>query len=262
MFTKVEGNVRGEAAGLRWLGQAQTNGGAHVAKVLDVNSRALRIEYIQSAAPTPSRAEAFGAALARTHAAGAPWWGCPPPGWTGPGWMGQSQTPLILTAEEAPLTWGEFYADFRLFPFADRLLKRGMIDQDDSMLFRRLAERLRNGDFDSAQPALLAEHGNPVARIHGDLWAGNVLYDDSDTGASLIDPMAHGGHAETDLAALTVFGFPYLDLVYRGYNQCSLLDDGWEERIGLHQLTMVIMHADLFGGSYTAHALSIARQYL
>ena len=58
-----------------------------------------------------------------------------------------------------------------------------------------------------------------VARLHGDMWAGNVLDRGGPTGAALIDPMAHGGHAETDPAALAVFGFPYLEEVYAGYDE-------------------------------------------
>ena len=78
----------------------------------------------------------------------------------------------------------------------------------------------------------------------------------------LIDPAPSGGHAESDLAALGVFGQPYLEEIYRGYNQVSPLASGWQERINLHQIHMLAVHANLFGGSYGSHTVDLARQYL
>jgi hypothetical protein len=43
-------------------------------------------------------------------------------------------------------------------------------------------------------------------RVHGDLWSGNV-HIDQDGAPWLVDPAAHGGHRETDLAMLALFGF-------------------------------------------------------
>ncbi|MFT0848257.1 fructosamine kinase family protein [Actinomycetaceae bacterium L2_0104] len=261
-FVKSGTNPRGEAAGLAWLARAESSGGARVARVIDVQEDRLEIVYVDEAAASAARARMFGRALAHTHAAGAPWWGCPPEGWQGPAWVGNSRTPLVLESEQAPVSWGEFYAAYRIEEFARRLRESGVIEEGSSGIFARLAERLRDGDFDSPQPALVGEAGHAVARVHGDMWAGNVLYDGSATGATLIDPMAHGGHAETDLATLSVFGFPYLDQVYAGYDEESPLADGWRERIELHQLGIVIMHADLFGGSYVASSVDLARRYL
>ena len=102
------------------------------------------------------------------------------------------------------------------------------------------------------------------ARLHGDLWAGNVLWDGSSqaqTGGALIDPMAHGGHAESDLAMLALFGYPYLDDVIAAYDELSPLADGWHERVGLHQLAPLLLHCVLFGGAYVAQTLGVARRY-
>ncbi|WP_166997931.1 fructosamine kinase family protein [Paramicrobacterium fandaimingii] len=261
-FVKSGPNPLGEAAGLRWLAEAHSDGGARIAEVIDVSEQRLEIEHIDSAPPSAAGARAFGAALARTHAAGASWWGCPPDGWSGPAWVGNSQTPLVVNDAEAPATWGQFYAQHRIEEFARRLRADGVIGADDARLYDRLAARLDNGDFDVAQPQLVRGAGHAVARVHGDMWSGNVLYDGASTGAALIDPMAHGGHAETDLATLSVFGFPYLDDVYAGYDEASPLADGWSERVGLHQLGIVIMHAHLFGGSYIGASARLAEQYV
>ena len=262
VFRKSGPNLPGEAVGLRWLAEAQSAGGASVAEVLSVSPEQLELEYIESAPPTADRARRFGRALAHTHAAGAEWWGCAPPSWTGPAYLGNSRTPLVLDPSAAPATWGEFYADYRIANFARQVAAKGLFSSSDVAVFDRLTDRLRAGDFDAPQPALVRAAGHDVARVHGDMWAGNVLYDNSETGATLIDPLAHGGHGETDLATLTVFGFPHLEEVYAGYHAESPLAVGWRERIALHQLGIVIMHADLFGGGYAPRAVALARQYV
>ncbi|KAB1644896.1 fructosamine kinase family protein [Gulosibacter chungangensis] len=261
-FKKSPGNPRGEAAGLRWLAAGEARGGAHVAEVISVTDRVLEIEYLPSTRPTAEAARAFGGALAVTHAAGASWWGCPPDGWVGGANVGNSRTPLVLDEAQAAASWGEFYARSRILEFADRLRESGSITTAEYGVFAELAERLRAGDFDVPQPSLVRAAGFEVARVHGDMWSGNVLYDGGATGASLIDPMAHGGHAETDLGTLAVFGFPYLDEVYRGYHAASPFAPGWEDRIALHKLGILIMHADLFGGGYIGESLRIAKSYL
>ncbi len=255
-------NLAGEAAGLRWLAQAEPDGGTHIAPVISVDRQELVIGRVQESSPTSRDAALMGASLAHMHAAGAPWWGAPPVGWPGPDWVGRSRTPLVTDQRQAPATWGEFYAQYRIDVFARRLRDAGTINSDQVRTFDAVSRRLRKGDFDVPQPALLQARGQSVARLHGDLWAGNAMYDGGATGATLIDPMAHGGHAETDLAALSVFGFPRLSEVYAGYDAESALAAGWQERIALHQLTMIIMHAVLFGGGYTASALELAGQYV
>ena len=87
------------------------------------------------------------------------------------------------------------------------------------------------------------------------LWAGGT------TGAVLIDPLARGDHAETDLGMLALFGLPYLDDVLAAYNEISPLADGWPVRLTLHALSPLMFHALLFGGGYGAQALSIARRF-
>jgi fructosamine-3-kinase len=259
---RVGDDPLGEAAALRWLAAAEPAGGARIARVVSADAEALVLERVAEARASAAGARAFGAALARTHAAGAAWWGCPPPGWPGEPWMGRSRTPLVTDPDAAAPTWGGFYAACRIDPFARRLRDGGAIDADDAAVFDRLSVRLRDGEWDAAQPALVAAAGHAVARVHGDMWSGNVLYDGGATGAALIDPMAHGGHAETDLGTLSVFGFPFLADVYAGYDAASPFADGWRERIPLHELGIVIMHADLFGGGYTGAALDLARRYV
>ena len=97
----------------------------------------------------------------------------------------------------------------------------------------------------------LAGPPEPPARLHGDLWAGNIVWT-AERHAVLVDPAAHGGHRETDLAMLGLFGLPQLARVQAAYHEVHPLADGWQERQPLHQLFPLLVHAALFGGGYPA----------
>ena len=77
----------------------------------------------------------------------------------------------------------------------------------------------------------------------------------------LIDPAAYGGHRELDLAMLALFGLPHLPRVLEAYQEARPLADGWEERIPLHQLFPLLVHAALFGGGYGTRAAEAASRY-
>lgn len=251
----------GEAASLRWLAEAEASGGIRVAKVISAGHDHLVEERIETGHPTAAAARKIGEGLARTHAAGAPWWGCPPANWEGTAFQIQHSRTPVVPAGKPVATWGEFFAEYRIRSYLKVLRDRGDYSLSECALIDRVAGRVENGDFDTLQPKLVQaavdDPATPVAcaRLHGDLWAGNMLWDadkNSPTGGMLIDPMAHGGHAETDLALLQLFGFPYLDEVLRGYQAASPLADGWQDRVGLHQLTPLLLHCVLFGGGYLA----------
>lgn len=232
-----------EKAGLEWLAHAESAGGARVVRVVSNDSDGLVEEHIASTQPSARAARDFGARLAITHELSSGTWGCGPRGWEGPGYQGPNANllPLSLTPHS---TWGSMYATERIRP----LLPDSGIRGADAQAFDDLCGRLEAGDFDTP---------DRPARLHGDLWSGNVLW--SHDGVVLIDPSAHVGHRETDLAALALFGAPFLDDILTGYQSVHPLSPGWEGRVGLHQLSMVLMHAVVFGGSYRQHAVQIAR---
>ena len=230
-----------EAAGLRWLA---VPGGVPVAEPLDVSPTQLTITRLDSAPPTVSDAEDFGRRLAVTHDAGARYFGVPPDGWRGDGYIGTVPLPH---ASEPVTSWGEFYANLRLRPYLRAARDEGIYLDD----VERVCARLEAGAYD--------DPSDESCRIHGDLWSGNVLW--TPDGVHLIDPAAHGGHRETDLAMLALFGLPRLDRVLRAYDEAHPLADGWRDRIGLHQLHPLVVHVVLFGGSYVTQALELARRY-
>lgn len=278
-----------EALGLTWLAEPMADGGAHVVPVT-AGPGWIDEPRLAAGTVTASAAEAFGRALAVTHAAGAPVFGAAPPGWDGRTQMGRSNERISPCEREpdgvAPRRWGEFFADDRLVPYLEPCLDRGSLTSRHASVIERVCERLRDGDFDADQPALVRraarERGDrvAVARTHGDLWTGNVMWVPErtidwappragrgrggvpDVVGVLIDPLAQGAHAETDLAALGVFGQRHLERIIAGYDEVSPLADGWRERVGLHQLHMLIIHAFLFGGSYGAATASVAGRYM
>ncbi|MCI1667406.1 MAG: fructosamine kinase family protein [Olsenella sp.] len=258
----------GEAAGLRWLGEAEKGGGIVCSRVVQAEAHRLLEERIEEGAPTREKARLAGAALARTHAAGAAWYGCPPPGWDGSGYVIGCSTTRVVPSEPSDdgRGWGAACAEWRVMPHLRTIRNDGLVDASEARLLAHVADRMAAGDFDSPEPALVRAGRYACSRVHGDLWAGNLLWAAdgtraATTGAALIDPMASGGHAETDLAMLQLFGCAYLDDLLAAYNEVSPLADGWRERVGIHQLVPVLLHCMLFGESYVGLALSIARRY-
>lgn len=232
-----------EAAGLRWLADA---GGVRVARVRSVGAHRIELERIRSVAPDAAAASAFGAGLAAMHDAGADAFGSPPPGWSGPIFIGRREQPA---AHES--SWGAFYARDRVLFFVDQALDAGGLTERQADLVRAACEPIAAGVFDDDEPP---------ARIHGDLWSGNVLW--APAGVVLIDPAAHGGHRETDLAMLALFGCPFLEEVYAGYQRRHALRAGWRARIPLHQLHPLAVHAVGHGPAYGAALAEAARATL
>lgn len=217
-------------------------------EVLEVGADHLDLTRLEEVQPTAEGAEEFGARLARTHAAGAPAYGAGPTGWRGDGWFGPLSAPLPLPLG-AWSSWGEFYAEARLRPLIRRGQDAGSFDAGEVALLDRVAERVGSGVFET--------HDEP-ARLHGDLWSGNLMW--TETGVVLIDPAAHGGHPETDLALLALFGAPHLERIRAAYREVRPLADGWPERVGLHQLHCLLVHVLVFGGGYRSQTLAIARR--
>jgi fructosamine-3-kinase len=147
-------------------------------------------------------------------------------------------------------TWAAFYAQNRLLPLA-RLARDGdVLPASATSAMERLAGRLDG--FGAA--------GEPPARLHGDLWAGNRIVD-REGRSWLIDPAAHGGHREFDLAMMRLFG-GFGTGCFAAYEEVHPLADDWEERVALHQIAPLVVHAIKFGGGYVAASIGAITRYV
>ena len=226
-----------EARGLRWLAEAEA---VPVPEIIAWHNRTLALVYLPAGTPDRAAAERFGRDLARLHAAGAASFGAPWPGFI---------ASLPLPNEQAD-SWPSWYAERRLMPYCRTARDAGTLGTGDVALIESVANRIGE----------LAGPSEPPARIHGDCWSGNLLW--SGGRVWLIDPAAHGGHRETDLAMLSLFGAPYLDRILAAYREVNPLAAGWQGRVPLHQLHPLLVHVCLFGAGYRESALAAVRAAL
>jgi len=229
-----------EARHLAWLASACESTAA-TPTVFGYDRECLVLEWVETGRPTSDAAEQLGRTLAMIHRSGAAWFGAETEGFIG-------RLPLPNAPTES---WPAFYAKFRVEPYVRIAFNRGRLDAGDANAICSVLDRLDK----------LAGPPEPPARIHGDLWSGNIVWS-IDGYPRLVDPAAHGGHRETDLAMLALFGAPFLDRIFAAYNEAYPLSDGWRERLPLHQLHPLLTHAAAYGGGYGPRAGRLARELL
>lgn len=233
-----------EATGLRWLREACAADGLisvpAVLAVSDDRPNHLVLEWIAEGRPRAASESALGAGLARMHAVGAPCFGREDRRTTGS--RGLPNEPCT--------TWSESYATNRLLPLARLARDSGALPESTIDDLVRLADGLDRFDVS----------GEPPARLHGDLWRGNRLVDVEDRNW-LVDPAAHGGHREFDLAMMRLFG-GFAPACFAAYEEVAPLTSGWEERVPLHQVAPLVVHAIKFGGGYVSASVEAIGRFI
>ncbi|HET6585283.1 MAG TPA: fructosamine kinase family protein [Nannocystaceae bacterium] len=229
-----------EAHGLAWLADARALATPEVLAVGDDNAPYLAIAFVDTGAESRDYDERLGRALAALHRFGAPAFGLARPNVMGR--VPQDNRPLP--------TWAEFYAERRLAPLVQRTRDDGALDETTARAVDDVIARM---------PALVGPD-EPPARLHGDLWSGNVMC--SSSGAPvLVDPAVYGGHREIDLAMLRLFGGPG-PRFFAAYDEAFPLAPGVADRVPLYQLYPLLVHVAMFGASYTAQVRRAARALL
>lgn len=240
-----EGFFAAEAAGLRWLAEPSA---VPVVEVLEDGEDFLRLERLSPARPGAAAAEEFGRGLARLHDAGAPGFGWAP---AATAWFGPLEDPFsVPTTSHAD--HASFLAADRLRPLAQRI--HGQLGTSGTEAVDEAIDLIGAGAFDGISGQ---GHETP-SRVHGDLWSGNLMW--TEAGGTLIDPAAHGGHRLEDLAMLSLFGAPYLEEVFAGYEADHPMPADWREDLPAHLLFGLLAHVALFGGGYSGQAVAVARQ--
>lgn len=230
-----------EAAGLRWLAESD---GAGVPRVLAVDEDCLVLAWLEPGRPSAETAEQLGRDLAATHGVAADRFG-------GPGTEQSGYIGTLPMPNRSQPSWPEFYATRRVLPYLKLARDRAAITAEDADDVEAVLHRIVD----------LAGPDEPPARLHGDLWSGNLIWG-ADGRPYLVDPAAYAGHRETDLAMLALFGCPHLPRVLDAYRETSPLADGWADRVPLHQLFPLLVHAAMFGGGYGTRAGEAARRLL
>jgi len=227
-----------EATGLTWL---KDSGSVAVPEVIAVadDPPFLALEWIELGQSAPGTEAELGRALAQMHRAP----------WPAFGRSDERTTGSQAVPNQACHSWAEFYSPQRLLPLARMAREEDVLSARAVAAMELLASRL----------AELGGATEPASLLHGDLWAGNRVVDKA--GRSwLIDPAAHGGHREFDLAMMRLFG-GFGDDCFAAYQEAHPLAADWEERIALHQLAPLTVHAIKFGGPYIGATEDALRQY-
>lgn len=236
-----------EAAALRWLAEP---GAVPVVEVLGVSEDSLRLARLESVPSTPQAAREFGRGLAALHDAGAPGFGWSP---TETAWFGPLDDPFAVPTISRK-RFAQFWAEDRLRPLLAEATST--LGADGTARVQAAVDAIGSGVFDG----ISGEGAESPARVHGDLWSGNVMW--ARGGATLIDPAAHGGHRLEDLAMLSLFGAPHLEEIYAGYEQAHPLPSDWREDLPAHVLFGLLAHVHLFGSGYVAQTVAVAETVL
>lgn len=208
--------VATEAAMLRTLAGA----GLPVPAIESEHDGLLLLEHIPNDGIfSPVAWTAIGRALRRLHSRQG----------EGYGWPVDYRIGTVDLDNRATDDWPEFWAERRLISAA-------------AILDRPWRERIAAAA--GRMPSLLPEAPLP-SLLHGDLWSGNILVRDGRL-AALVDPACYHGHAEVDIAMLTLFDTPP-DEFSEAY---GAMEPGWPERRAAYQLFPAIVHLRLFGASY------------
>ena len=142
--------------------------------------------------------------------------------------------------------WSDFFREERLERQVRLARNFGSIDKGTVSAFDRFYLRLEN-IFPEEPPALL----------HGDLWGGNFMVNSSGEPV-IIDPAVYYGHREMDLGMSQLFG-GFDAQFYSSYYKHYPLENGWEERLNYCNLYPLMVHVNLFGGSYLQSVKSIIK---
>lgn len=226
-----------EADGLRLLADTLAQAGVadqdtsktvlRVLPVERVSERELVLPQINVCSATPEHATALGEGLAKLHRVAMPQYGL-------------DQDNMIGLSRQYNAWadhWGQFFIEHRLQPQV-RMIR-------DASVRRELEQVL--SDQQSVLADFLNEHCEHPSLLHGDLWAGNVLYDEN--GPWLIDPAVYCGDREADLAMTELFG-GFSSSFYRAYDAIYPRTSAYETKVPIYNLYHALNHYNLFGSGY------------
>jgi len=198
----------------------------------------LVLKFVDTGVPPSGFWENFGHALAQLHGHSADSFGLDHDNYIG-------SLPQSNTFHDS---WEDFFIEERLKPQITLAVDNNRLFNNDLKAFQNFFNRLSE-IFPKEVPALL----------HGDLWSGNFMINTAGE-AVLIDPAVYFGHREMDLGMSQLFG-GFHSRFYEAYNEASPLESGWEKRLDYCNLYPLLVHVNLFGGSYVHSVREIIRPF-
>jgi len=199
----------------------------------------LLLEYVSQGKPGENSARNFGERLAKLHSLRNEQFGLEEPNYIG-------RLPQQNNWHE---NWTDFFIQERIQPQLDMALQAGKLHRNISDAFDKLFAKLPD-IFPEDQPSLL----------HGDLWGGNYFYDENGE-AVIFDPAVYYGHREIELAFTHLFG-GFSSAFYDAYRKVLPMEPGFETRKNIYNLYPLLVHTNLFGGSYARQVEGIVRRFL
>ena len=224
-----------ESEGLYALAVA---GGLRVPEVYKYGDDWLLMEYIPHSSPASNYWATLGEGLAQIHLTVEDRFGFPEDNFIG------STIQLNSWTEDGHV----FFAEHRLRFQGDMARGKGLLHEADGKLLDRIVYRLN--DFIPSQPASL---------IHGDLWSGNIISGPGGIPA-MVDPAAHFGWAEAELAMTSLFG-QFDSEAYIAYERIRPLVPGYRDRVDIYNLYHLLNHLNIFGKTYLSSVQTILRKY-
>jgi|SRR5690606_37823099 len=144
--------------------------------------------------------------------------------------------------------WAEFFIENRLEPMLKLAVDNKKADENVVKKMESLYTKLPE-IFPNEKPALL----------HGDLWGGNFMC--SIDGEPIIyDPAVYYGHREMDLGMSRLFGGFDLEF-YEAYDAEYPLEPGWQKRLDICNIYPLLVHVNLFPGSYIQSVKNILSRF-
>lgn len=225
-----------EAKGLILLQEAGTD--LEIPKVILQDEEFLVLEWIEEGGGQQHSADNFGRELAKLHKTTQKEFGLDHDNFIG----------RLPQSNNKHGNWPDFFAIERIEPQIKMGVESGKLNRVVLKEVQSLYKKL-GSIFPTEPPAL----------IHGDLWSGNYMFTKSG-GASIYDPAVYYGHREMEIAMTRLFG-GFSANFYEGYNEIYPLSKDFSERVELCNLYPILVHANLFGGSYCRQAESIIHNY-
>lgn len=237
--TAFPGMFENEASGLKLLADTQTITIPGVIGCGEAGKQAfLLLQYIEGGIPGSGFWHEFGIKLADLHKNTCDYFGLDHNNYIG----------SLPQSNKTHTDFIGFYISERIEPQLKAARNKGALSQSDTRYFDSLFKSLHN----------IIPHEKP-ALLHGDLWSGNFMV--TKQGAPcLIDPAVYFGHRETDIAMTQLFG-GFNPEFYHAYNQAWPMEKGWQHRMDIFNLYPLLVHVNLFGGSYASQVLRIIRQF-